>query len=127
VIINPDHAPKFVGHFKAEVAHRINILFGWKKRTIWCEGYDSPVVLTPVRALVAISYLYANPGKDNLEDSIDRFPGLSSWKMYQKGEHTKNWTFVRRPAMSRFSEGISQGENFCTCHTYEGRGKIQYD
>ena len=100
VIINPDHAPKFVGHFKAEVAHRINILFGWKKRTIWCEGYDSPVVLTPVRALVAISYLYANPGKDNLEDSIDRFPGLSSWKMYQKGEHTKNWTFVRRPAFS---------------------------
>ena len=51
VIINPDHAPKFVGHFKAEVAHRINILFGWKKRTIWCEGYDSPVVLTPAICL----------------------------------------------------------------------------
>jgi hypothetical protein len=47
----------------------INRLLGRGKRTLWCEGYDSPVVLTPVRALVAIAYLYANPAKDNLKEA----------------------------------------------------------
>jgi Transposase IS200 like len=98
VVIAPVDACKFVGHFKAEVAHRINAIFGWKKRTIWCEGYDSPVVLTPLRALLWISYLYANPAKDNLEDSIEKFPGLSSWKMFMKGEHKKEWKHLKRPA-----------------------------
>jgi hypothetical protein len=100
VVINPEHACKFIGYFKAEVAHRINIIFGWKKRTVWCEGYDSPVVLTPIRALMTIAYLYANPAKDNLEQSIDHFPGLSSWKMYRRGELLRQWKFVRRPAFS---------------------------
>ena len=98
VVIGPDDAAHFIGHFKAEVAHRFNTLMGWAKRTVWCEGYDSPVILTPERALIAIAYLYANPAKDNLEDSIDSYPGFSTWKMYQSGNYSRKWKFVRRPA-----------------------------
>ncbi len=98
VVISPEHACKFIGHFKAESAHRFNQLFGWKKRTIWCEGYDSPVVLTPVRALIAIAYIYSNPAKDHQEESINKYPGLSSWRMFRSGLGTKQWKFIRRPA-----------------------------
>jgi hypothetical protein len=75
----------------------INGLLGRNKRTLWCEGYDSPIVLTPTRALIAIAYLYANPAKDNLETSIDRYPGFSSWKMFQSGKVTRHWKRLRRP------------------------------
>ena len=112
VVINPKDAKNFIGHFKAEVAHRINIIFGWKKRTIWCEGYDSPVVLTPRRALIAIAYLYANPAKDNLEESIDLFPGLSSWKMFMRGEHKKSWAFLRRPAFGLIAKDAHNLEGY---------------
>jgi len=96
VIHNPSDVPKFIGHFKAEVAHRLNILLGWNKRTVWCEGYDSPIILSPLRALMAIAYLYANPAKDHQEDSIDQFPGLSSWKMFTQNKLVKKWAFFSR-------------------------------
>lgn len=98
VVINPTDASSFMGHFKAEVAHRLNIIMGWSKRTVWCEGYDSPVILTPLRALIAIAYLYSNPAKDCQEESIDRFPGLSSWDMFTSGDYKTSWEFIRRPA-----------------------------
>ncbi len=78
VVINPEHVPEFLRNVKAESAHMLNNLLGRNRRTVWCEGYDSPIVLTPLHALVFISYLYANPAKDDLEISIHRYPGLSS-------------------------------------------------
>lgn len=97
VVINPDHVEAFFRHFKTESAHMINGLLGRNKRTLWCEGYDSPIVLTPLRALIAIAYLYSNPAKDNLEVSIDRYPGFSSWRMFQSGRLSRQWKRLRRP------------------------------
>jgi hypothetical protein len=97
VVINPDDVEAFFRYFKTESAHMINRLLGRDKRTLWCEGYDSPIVLTPMRALIAIAYLYANPAKDNLETSIERYPGFSSWKMFQSGRLTRQWKRLRRP------------------------------
>lgn len=96
VVVNPSDVPAFIGRFKTESAHMLNRVLGREKRTVWCEGYDSPVVLTPTRAIIAIAYIYANPGKDNLEDSIDLYPGFSSWRMFRKNECTKRWKRVRR-------------------------------
>ncbi len=97
VVINPDNVEAFFRYFKTESAHMINGLLGRNKRTLWCEGYDSPIVLTPTRALIAIAYLYSNPAKDNLETSIDRYPGFSSWKMFRSGKLTRQWKRLRRP------------------------------
>jgi hypothetical protein len=109
VVIDPDNVEAFFRHFKTESAHMINGLLGRNKRTLWCEGYDSPIVLTPRRALLAIAYLYANPAKDNLETSIDRYPGFSSWKMFQSGRFTRQWKRLRRPqftALTRDSNNL---------------------
>jgi hypothetical protein len=100
VVMNPDDVHAFIRCFKTESAHMINRLLGRGKRTLWCEGYDSPVVLTAVRALLAIAYLYANPAKDNLEASIDKYPGLSSWNMFQSGETSSYCKRLRRPQFS---------------------------
>jgi hypothetical protein len=97
VVIDPDHVEAFFRYFKTESAHMINGLLGRNKRTLWCEGYDSPIVLTPLRALIAIAYLYSNPAKDNLEVSIDRYPGFSSWRIFQSGSFTRQWKRLRRP------------------------------
>lgn len=88
VVDNPDDVPAFIRHFKTESAHALNRILGRRKRTIWCEGYDSPVVLTLLRTLMVLTYIYSNPAKDDLEKSIDRYPGVSSWKMLRK-ENTK--------------------------------------
>ena len=97
VVINPDDVEGFFRYFKTESAHMIHGLLGRNKRTLWCAGYDSPIVLTPIRALIAITYLYSNPAKDNLETSIDRYPGFSSWNMFRSGRLTRQWKRLRRP------------------------------
>jgi hypothetical protein len=105
VVINPDDVEAFFRYFKAESAHMINGLLGRSKRTLWCEGYDSPIVLTPARTLIAIAYLYSNPAKDGLECSINRYPGFSSWKMFRSGILTHHWKRVRRPQFAAITPG----------------------
>jgi hypothetical protein len=107
VVIDPSHVEAFFRYFKTESAHMINGLLGRNKRTLWCEGYDSPIVLTPTRALIAIAYLYSNPAKDNLETSIDRYPGFSSWKMFQSGKLTRKWKRLRRPQFTPITRDAS--------------------
>lgn len=96
IVDNPDDIERFMRHLKTESAHAINRLLGRKKRKIWCDGYDSPLVLTVQDVIDKIVYLYTNPSKDNLEDSIDKYPGLSSWKAFQRGNHTKSCPHVTR-------------------------------
>lgn len=96
VVDNPDDVKGFIERFKTESAHAINRLLGRKKRTVWCDGYDSPVLLTPEDVIREIVYTYTNPAKDNLEDSIRRYPGLSSWEMFTKGRPEQQWAWIHR-------------------------------
>ena len=36
----------FMERFKCETAHAVNRLLGRRQVTVWCKGYDSPVILT---------------------------------------------------------------------------------
>ena len=82
---NPDDIKGFMERFKTESAHAINRLLGRKKRTIWCAGYDSPVLLTVDTAIDKIAYTYLNPSNDNLAESIGDYAGFSSWKAFLEG------------------------------------------
>lgn len=80
-VIDPQDAADFMERFKCESAHAINRLLGRKKKTIWCEGYDSPLIDHLDTAVSKIAYLYENPSKDDLEESVDRFPGFNTFKL----------------------------------------------
>ena len=96
VVDNPDDVKGFMERFKTESAHAINKLLGRRKRTLWCKGYDSPVVLDIDKAVEQIAYLYENPSKDGLEDSIERYPGLSSWSHFRKRKSVFLTRFIPR-------------------------------
>lgn len=78
-VIDPENLCKFVGYVKQEIAHGINRLLGRKKKTIWEEGYDSPVVLDSEEVLNQIAYILTNPVKDKLSTSIEAYLGVSSF------------------------------------------------
>ena len=82
-VYDPEDIPGFMERFKTESAHYINRLLGRKKRKVWCERYDSPRLLEVEDVINKIAYLYTNPVKDGLVSSINNYPGLSSWNVYQ--------------------------------------------
>lgn len=97
VVRNPEHVSDFVEYVKRESAHAINRLLGRRKGTVWCDGFDSPVILTSEDVIRKIVYIYANPVSASLVPSIAQYPGLSSWNMYMRGETRKCWKkFSRR-------------------------------
>jgi len=79
---NPENLPKFIGYLKAEIAHAINQFMDRKKNTIWEDGYDSPILLTFEDAIRYIIYIFLNPANAGLVNSIDEYPGVSSWNMF---------------------------------------------
>jgi REP element-mobilizing transposase RayT len=86
---NPSDITGFMGRLKTELAHAINRLMGRKKRTIWCESFHGPPMLTLEDVMDWIVYLYTNPAKDGLERTINLYPGLSSFAAWQGGEKKK--------------------------------------
>ena len=45
VIEDPQAIPGFMCSVKTETAHMINKLLGRRQRTVWQDGYDSPLLL----------------------------------------------------------------------------------
>lgn len=111
VLDDPDTLRGFMERFKTESAHAVNNLLGRDKHTIWCEGYDSPTLLDLEKAIDKLAYLYENPSKDGLADSVDRYQHLSTWKMFLSGHSTVHTYHLPRPAFRKLPE---------SAHCYEG-------
>jgi REP element-mobilizing transposase RayT len=83
--IDPKHVPKFIKYVKSESAHAINRMLGRKKGTVWDVRYCGPVILDYDKALERLVYIYSNPVNDSLVDSVDKYPGVCSWKEFKSG------------------------------------------
>jgi putative transposase len=76
----------FIERIKTESAHIVNKLLGVRRQTVWCAGYDAVPILTAEDVIEKIAYLYTNPQKAGLVDTIEEYPGLSSWNLPQVEE-----------------------------------------
>ena len=82
VVDEPNDVVDFVDRIKTEIAHSINRLLGRKQRTVWHAGYDATPILTIEDTIEKLAYLYTNPQNANLVESIDSYPGVSTWGMF---------------------------------------------
>lgn len=79
LVDSPNDLPGFAEYFKRETAHAINNLLGRNQRTVWKDGYDSVVIIDHEKLLERLAYFYLNPVRAGLVESIDDYPGLSTW------------------------------------------------
>jgi len=110
VVDNPESIVRFMERFKTETAHAINRLLGRKKRTVWCDDYDAVPMLTIEDAVTKIAYLYTNPQNAGLVKSIEEYPGVNSWKMFESNELNVECSWIRRTFISKlktFSVSLS--------------------
>ena len=96
-VTNPETVSDLIGYIKGKSGNAINRLLGREKKTVWCDGFDSPIVLTSDTVIEKIIYSYLNPAKARLVDSIKYYPGLSSWKAFS-GDKTEDRVLWIRPS-----------------------------
>lgn len=97
VVENPGEVDAFIGYVKCEIAHVVNKMLGRRQKTIWQEGYDSPLLLTPEDVLKYIVYTYMNPVRADLVKEIGDYPGVSSWRMFSTGVSQQTCKKIKRP------------------------------
>ena len=70
----------FYGEVQKQLTEAVKRLLGKKHLCLWRSNETSLIRLGDKTAIMKrIAYLYANPARANLVDSIDTYPGVSSW------------------------------------------------
>lgn len=100
---DPETVPAFVGYIKQESAHAINRLLGRRKKTVWAEGYDSPIVLDFEKFLHCLAYTMMNPWKDQLVPTMDKFDGVTSWHLFKSNQNSREVTLISRDSVKRLN------------------------
>lgn len=103
-VTKPRKVSRFVGYIKSESARAYNRLLGREQHDVWCDRYDSPIVLTAQDALDRIVYTYLNPVKARLVETVDEYPGLSSWSAFTSGQHTKTVKWIQPKTIQKLKK-----------------------
>jgi REP element-mobilizing transposase RayT len=77
IVQDPKDVSDFMEYFKREMGYYVNRLLGRRKHTVWCEGFDSPVILDSEKAIERLKYTYLNPVQSDLCKRSKNWP-LSS-------------------------------------------------
>jgi hypothetical protein len=128
VVDDPACVPAFVGYLKGETAHAVNHLRGRKKRTVWCDGFDSPIILDAENAIKAIDYIYSNPQRANLVEKIEDYPHFSTWEVFLAGGEERSVLRIPRdsiPALPKRTLSLSEQKKLACKLKEEGREECQ--
>ena len=91
-------AQKYNMEVQRKITESLKHLLGLSHLSVW-EGRPHPVeVADPDSAVKAIAYWYANPAAANLVDSIEEYPGLSSWQDFQAATNNTDFCSSRSVA-----------------------------
>ncbi len=73
---------RFYGEVQKQLTDAIKRLTGLTHLNIW-EGRATVVEIPTLEdAIDKIAYVYSNPSNDNLVESIEKYPGVSSWRAF---------------------------------------------
>ena len=127
LVEDPDNVSNLIGYIKAKSANAINRLLGRKRHTVWCSGFDSPIILDSEATVNKIIYTYANPTKARLVDSIKEFPGISSWKAYIYGKTSNSVRWIRPSTITPLpSTSLTMTEQIEYITKLKSRNKINH-
>jgi REP element-mobilizing transposase RayT len=95
--IDPDNIPLFMKYIKQEMAHALNKLRGRKKRTVWCDGYDSPRIISYHKAIKYFSYINLQPVAAGICRDEKSYKGASAVLMQDQEKVERSFYRRYRP------------------------------
>ena len=84
VVYDAQSLANFLQELQKKLTESLKRLMGKRHLRVWAGSPVASVIVDRERAIDKFAYLYANPAKANLVDTIDEYPGLSSWQEFQQ-------------------------------------------
>lgn len=98
---------RFYGEVQKQLTESVKRLIGAKHLSLWKKNGTSVIQYGDTDGVVErIAYLYANPARAGLVDTISEYPGLSTWRYFLQQDNSldakyiKNCPWVRQPSIS---------------------------
>lgn len=108
---------RFYEELQKRLTEYIKRLLGIQSLNLW-EGRPMVAEVADLQAAKErISYFYANPAQDDLEENIDRFPGYSSWRDFLRcresirSETTLKIPWIRLSTIPRLRNSLVDSES----------------
>ena len=105
---------QFYGEVQKQLTEAVKRLMGLNYLNLWKNNATSVIPYYDIDTVCyRIAYLYANPAKANLVDTIKDYPGLSSWREYNRDKsslivkYEEACPWVRAPMISKLPENRS--------------------
>jgi len=73
----------FMNYVDGEIGKIINRLLGVTNQNVWAGEFEARPLLTAQAIIDKTIYLYCNPAKANLVESVYDFPGISTWRQFE--------------------------------------------
>jgi REP element-mobilizing transposase RayT len=130
-----DECTKFYGELQKQLTEAVKKLLGLKYLNLWNNNATSVIPLHDLEtACYRIGYLYANPVSANLVESIDDYPGVSSWgefiadKKDLNARHVKNCHWIRQPMIKPLNDyAVSREEDLAICEEWNKSAKKSHE
>lgn len=83
VVYDAQSLANFLQELQKKLTESLKRLLGKRHLRVWAGSPVASVIVDRERAIDRFAYTYANPAKANLVDTIDEYPGLSSWDEFK--------------------------------------------
>ena len=80
---NPHDFCRYYSELMKKVTETWKALFGLDRLLLWETRISVIELITPEDVEERIAYFYQNPANANLVSTIDKYPGLSSWRFFK--------------------------------------------
>lgn len=101
---------RFYGEVQKQLTEAIKRLLGLKYLNLWKSNAASVVRLAGLHSMKKrIAYLYANPAQAHLVDSVENYPGFSSWDAFKEIKSevddsvTRSYPWIRNPSIPKLA------------------------
>jgi hypothetical protein len=125
----------FHGEIKKRISDSYKQLLGLPFLSLWADNSSSVIDLKDLPAVKErIAYLYANPARANLVDSIERYPGFNTFAAFCASLHTLDAThsspcpWIRTPTIKKLpSRALSPAQDAAFTDYLKAKAKLSHD
>lgn len=117
IVYDPEEFIRFYGELMKRLTDSIKRLVGKKHLRIWEGRAMVALVADPDACLERIKYFYLNPSRAHLSDSIESYPGVSSWRALDQCSLTSDAVYKKElPQILMTDITSSCRKNILTLH-----------